>query len=59
MSEIKTIATLTDEEISELDKKLGRKIIINKIIIPVATTLVLHVVTNIIIKKLDKSDNSA
>lgn len=46
------IASMTDEEVAATNRKLVLKLVATRIVLPLATVLVVHVATSLITKKL-------
>lgn len=57
MTTIEEVKAMSDDERREYTKKLGKELA-KKVIIGVSVSVVVHVLSNLIIKSLDKKDES-
>ena len=57
MTTIEEIQQMTDEEKAKLNKKIAVKLVLTRIVAPVAIAVVAHVAVSLIVKKLDKNES--
>lgn len=57
MLSIDEIKAMSDEEIAATNRKLMKKIIVTRIVVPMAFIVATHVVVTVIERQLDKKSN--
>ena len=58
MNSFEELAAMSDQEVADLNRRLVRKLVINKIIVPIAITAVVHVAVNYIVKRIETNEDN-
>jgi hypothetical protein len=58
MLTVEEINSMSEEEIALMNKKLFRRLVVTKFVIPIVVAAVVHVGVNILVNKLEKNSES-
>jgi len=59
MTMIEEINAMSDQEVAKLNKKLAVKVLMTRVVAPIAIAVVAHVAVSLIANKLDKNRSEA